>query len=535
MDISLESDCLLISFSAPAKTIGVERYHRNNGLEMILHLLRGILKDYQYDKNSYNRVMKTIEREFSPTAVEVGRNRSKTGAGDNVIRLSHSSQPLDALCRAAIRGRVAHSDARFVPLSCLTTFSNTSAPNRYGIHKVDKGSNPLANIKRLLQSQLSKLQHQEYALALPGAIAASANGNSSAGAMLTDKPTRDKVCAGVELTVAGNMTLGRMRELTVKILGTVLSDKQMHYVENTVRPSRKMKRKLQQQKLKDEFDRRALETFNETSNGSNAQTPLTVSSKTEPVDTISDTDTKAKPPSKTKPNNRRKSGAAQKNRAMRSSSEVRKYDASSDTVSDTHRFDGVRGVAWDDASNILIEAVADGCYIEGENGGEKINSSPSVKHAVGYLVGPAYNKHGVLCDRPLSASRSKSNDIVHTRISPPVEKVPYLAPTASSSADTENVEELNFYSKVKPNRLSNSVVHTGPSVESLKNREKLEKYLRRLKIVQEQEEYDDNPMNYYKSHPLYVQMMTMLIEQVCIVCIIISVVAVLFLCGLWLY
>ena len=38
MDVSLESDCLLLTFSAPAKTIGIERYHRNNGLEMILQV-----------------------------------------------------------------------------------------------------------------------------------------------------------------------------------------------------------------------------------------------------------------------------------------------------------------------------------------------------------------------------------------------------------------------------------------------------------------------------------------------------------------
>mgnify|MGYP003385358520 CR=1 FL=1 len=31
-------DTLLIRFSAPAKTIGLERYHRNNGLEMILQV-----------------------------------------------------------------------------------------------------------------------------------------------------------------------------------------------------------------------------------------------------------------------------------------------------------------------------------------------------------------------------------------------------------------------------------------------------------------------------------------------------------------
>ena len=573
MDISLESDCLLISFSAPAKTIGVERYHRNNGLEMILHLLRGILKDYQYDKNTYDRVMKTIDREFSPTATGTGGSGSGTGGtkSRDVIRLSHSSQSLESLCRAAIRGRVAHSDARFIPLSSLTTVSSTPTSistsagttntntNRYGVHAVDKSSNPLGDIKKLMQSQLSKLQHQEYALALPGLIASRTASTStctttstgSGSVTLTDTPTRDKVCAGVELTIAGNMTLGRMRELTVRVLGTVLSDKQMHYVENTVRPSRKMKRKLQQQKLKDEFNRRTNATATATATGSGGGTNTSTNTHIGAADTVPTTPTATATPKASKANTRRKSGAAQKNRAMKATTDsgagLGLGLGGAVAMKDRQRFAGVMGVAWNDASNIRIESVADGCRLDSDGpcSNTNINTNtntgsgtigigttiPSVKHAVGYLVGPAYNKHGVLCDdpnpnpstKPTGSSSSststhgniKDNDKVKVsggiRISPPVEKIPYLPPISPITARTRPTNRPTV-----PTGLSNSRIHTGTSVESIENREKLNIYLRRLQTVRKQEIYDNNALNYYKSHPLYVEMMTMLIEQVCI-------------------
>lgn len=39
VEVTPQWNDLLITFKAPTKTIGVERYHRNNGLEMILQVI----------------------------------------------------------------------------------------------------------------------------------------------------------------------------------------------------------------------------------------------------------------------------------------------------------------------------------------------------------------------------------------------------------------------------------------------------------------------------------------------------------------
>lgn len=56
-----------------------------------------------------------------------------------------------------------------------------------------------------------------------------------------------------ELTIAGNITLGRMRELTVKTLGSVISDNHLHVIQSKLKPSRKQLRKLLKSPVKKHY------------------------------------------------------------------------------------------------------------------------------------------------------------------------------------------------------------------------------------------------------------------------------------------
>lgn len=259
----------------------------------------------------------------------------------------------------------------------------------------------------------------------------------------------------MELTVAGNITLGRMREHVVRILGTVISPEQLDVligINGTVKPSRKLLRKRQQARLKEEYLLSAglvNATAGPVKGDAGAREPVGAKQVAVEGDRLAAT------------------------RGSRSPSSARRHE-------------DLR-VHWSDSSPIKIHGQA-----------ATAGGPSAVQRSVGYVVGPAFNKRGVLCDGSSAFEGAQS--------------YPYLSPTPNAS--TTNAGGAVGGSKP----LWAAVRRRLSPVLSEEEQRRLELYLARLKVVESQGRFDRGAVRRdLRSHPAYAEVMTLLLEEVRVV------------------
>lgn len=275
---------------------------------------------------------------------------------------------------------------------------------------------------------------------------------------------------GMELTVAGNMTLGRMREHVVRILGTVISAEQLDAltgINGTVKPSRKVLRKRKQQRLKEEYLLSAGLANASTGTGTSALTATSpLNGAMLATDKMADTTANRMPPP-------------------------------ASTTSGRH--DRLR-VRWTDSSPISISTRTDAA----------VATKGAVGKSLGYVVGPAFNKRGVLGDGSsvLAASGGRSA------------RYPYLSPTPDTRADAR----VGLGGKSGPVRLPTAVRRKLGGALSEGEHERLAVYLKRIQVVKLQDSFNGaggaggraaaRRARDMRAHPVYLGLMTRLLEEV---------------------
>ena len=116
-------------------------------------------------------------------------------------------------------------------------------------------------------------------------------------------------------------------------------------------------------------------------------------------------------------------------------------------------------------------------------------TSSDTNSCIAYIVGPAYNKLGITCNEETNIAPGLSSE---QGIQGNFSKLPYLSPT--------------------PKRSLSPSIKLGTAAI---NKKKLNMYLERLNIVRQQEQYNlVKSLKSFKSHPVFVDLVTMVIEEV---------------------